>query len=277
MYHGPFMTNSHKRSNLFIFCKSINKAEMDAYTELKELSAMKGSLNAVVSHHHHLRRPPSLSESCAWNDFNVHRASEFFSEVSSESPKTLVQTPPNDSELFLVNTGLRFLFHITLISIFETIFFFMYISTLEDSGITKTINYFISSAVSSCTNFTEGERNMTDIFLDLFLNTTQISDQAHDSFYQRSMVNHHLFQRAWIYVGIVSGLFVLLTIYSCVRRIRVIWKPLILENIGLVTLLAAYEYMFFSTIIFPFEPLSAQEISENAVLQLQSSCGLLLP
>lgn len=248
---------------------------MDAYTELKELSAMKGSLNLVVSHHHHLRRPPSLSESCAWNDFNVHRASEFFSEVSSESP--VEQNLPNDSELFIVNTVLRFLFHITLISIFETIFFFMYISTLEDSGITKTIDYFISSAVSSCTNLTDGERNITNIFLDLFLNTTQIADQAQNSFYQRSMVNHHLFQRAWVYVGIVSGLFVLLTIYSCIRRIRIVWKPLILENIGLVTLLAAYEYMFFSTIIFPFEPLSAQEISENAVLQLQSSCGLLLP
>jgi hypothetical protein len=235
---------------------------------------MKGSLNLVVSHHHHLRRPPSLSESCAWNDLNVNRAAEFFSEVSSESP---ILEQPNDSELFFVNTGLRFLFHITLISIFETIFFFMYISTLEDSGITKTINYFITSAVSSCSNLTVGERNITDLFLDLFLNTTQIADQAQNSFDQRSMVNHHLFQRAWIYVGIVSGLFVLLTIYSCVRRIRVVWKPLILENIGLVTLLAAYEYMFFSTIIFPFEPLSAQEISENAVQQLQSSCGLLLP
>ena len=249
---------------------------MDAYTELKELSAMKGSLNLIVSHSHHLRRPPSLSESCAWNDFNVHRASEFFSEVSSESPP-VEQNLPNDSELFYVNTVLRFLFHITLISIFETIFFFMYISTLEDSGITKTIDYFISSAVSSCTNLTDGERNITNIFLDLFLNTTQIADQAQNSFYQRSIVNHHLFQRAWIYVSIVSGLFILLTVYSCARRIPVAWKSLILENIGLVTLLAAYEYMFFSTIIFPFEPLSAQEISENAVQELQSSCGLLLP
>ncbi len=51
---------------------------------------------------------------------------------------------------------------------------------------------------------------------------------------------------------------------------------LVLENLVLVTILAAYEYTFFSTVIFPYNPITGQEILRNAVFTLQSDCGLLL-
>lgn len=256
---------------------------MDPYTELRELPALKGSLNSVVSQQYRLKRPPSLSESCAWTELNLERTQTHFidapltSEPVASTDIVLKNVEEHATyELFFVTNGLRFLFHITLISIFETVFFFLYISTLEDSGIQKTIGYFINSAVSSCRNLTQEDVNISNIILESILNTTQIAQQSTDALLARTAFNTKLMTKSWFYVGIVSCGFMLLTVYSRIRSIRVAWKPLILENIGLVLLLAAYEYMFFSTIIFPFEPLSAAEISEGAIQQLQSSCGLLM-
>jgi len=254
---------------------------MDPYTELKELPSLKGSLNNVVSQQHRLKRPSSLSESCAWTELNLERTQAHFTEAPlSELVISTDIVPKKDKEkntyeLFLVTNGLRFLFHITLISIFETVFFFLYISTLEDSGIQKTIGYFINSAVASCRNLTQEEVVVSDMLLNSIVNTTQIAQQATDALMARTAFNTNLMIKSWFYVGLVTCGFMILTAYSRLRSIHVEWKPLILENIGLVLLLAAYEYMFFSTIIFPFQPLSAAEISEGAVQQLQSSCGLL--
>jgi hypothetical protein len=146
---------------------------------------------------------------------------------------------------------------------------------LEDNGILSTIDYFVSSAVASCSNLTAEEREISNRFLELFLNTSQIAAQSQSALLERTLFNNQLLQRSWIYVGAVSLLFVSLAIYSRARRISVHWKSLILENIGLVALLAAYEFMFFTTIIMPFRPISGQELSENAILQIQTTCGLL--
>ena len=241
------------------------------YTELKDITALRGSLNLVVSPSVNMRRPLSLSESCVETELNIERTTAFF----APKPLEIVETEPV-YETWLVNLGLRFLFHITLISIFETVFFFLYISGLEDNGILSTINYFVSSVVTSCSNLTEAERDVSNRFLQLFLNTSQIAAQSQSALLERTLFNNQLLQRSWIYVGAVGGLFVCLAIHSRMRRISVQWKSLVLENIGLVALLAAYEFMFFTTIIMPFKPISAQEISENAILQIQSTCRLLL-
>ncbi len=66
-----------------------------------------------------------------------------------------------------------------------------------------------------------------------------------------------------------------MVLYVNVRKIKIHWKNLLLENMGLVLMLAAYEYMFFSTIIFPYMPISGSEITQEAVQELQTTCGIL--
>jgi hypothetical protein len=39
--------------------------------------------------------------------------------------------------------------------------------------------------------------------------------------------------------------------------------------------LALYELMFFNTIIYPYHPISTEEIERNAIEKLQGSCGIL--
>ena len=263
----------------------------DAYTELKSVPEMKGSINAVISQQKKFYRPPSLSESFAWTAENVLRANasntslalmvspaESPLQQSPEPPPPILQEPLTKfvcSEGKIINYTLRFLFHITLISIFESVFFFLYISKLEDNGINQTVGTLINDMISSCSNYTPVERNITNDILNLFVNSTLVIQQGNDAFVLRSVINNNLFIRSWIYVGGLGGFFILLTIISFLRKVNVKWTKLVWENIMLVTLLAAYEYTFFSTVIFPYKPVTGQEILRNTVYDLQTHCGLL--
>ena len=261
----------------------------DAYTEMKDLPALAGSINTVVSGVNKLRRPPSLSESFAWEPENVSRAMKSNLSgtsinllVTQESPPTAQTTPPPQTtphtqwiqvyEAPILNTVMRFVFHITLISIFESVFFFVYVSQLENNGIIHTVGGFVDGIVSSCVNLTQPDQIVFNTLLGLFLNSTQVIDDGNVAEQNRSALNTALFNRSWIYVGSLGGLFVLLTMYARLRRIAVHWKHLVLENVGLVVLLAAYEYMFFSTIIFPYNPITGDEIVRNTVFRLNTSC-----
>lgn len=242
-------------------------------------------------------RPSSLSESFALEPENIERAlSCKFLETNGggtpsdshrirvnsnthpiESSQPLQPQPqpqPPSSPIF--NNLFRFLFHITLISLFETLFFFIYVSTLEDTGIKNTINGLIESIVLSCSTFNESEKIIVNDILVLFINTNQTITDGNIVQQKRLNYNNNLFNRAWIYVG---SLGILLAVFSTFLGIyyprHIKWRELILENIGLVVMLAIYEYMFFSTIIMPYLPISAEEIERNIVYELQNECGLL--
>jgi hypothetical protein len=262
-----------------------------AYVEMKPPLEMKGSINSVISHAHGRlggnRRPPALSESFAWEPENVERAKNLSSNtldlLVEASPQTSPQTtppPPKTSsrpscESRAFNITLRFLFHITLISIFESVFFFLYVSMLEDNGIQHTVGGFVQDAVAICSNLTVPEQQITNDVLSLFINASAIEAAGTEAFQTRTVLNKALFNKSWIYVGGLGALFLLLTGAAYARKVKIKWKKLILENIGLVLMLAAYEYTFFSTIIFPYNPITGAEIAQNAVLELQDRCHIL--
>jgi hypothetical protein len=260
------------------------------YSELKDLPQLRGSLNTIVSIKTNtgMRRPPSLSESYAWDPNNIerlhyvqkHEKHEKHAQRSEASvPELLLVLPPlpnNDdsTETKAINFSLRLLFHISLISIFESVFFFFYVSSLEDDGILNVVGGFISSAVHSCTNITPVERQWTNEVLLYLFNVSQIDNQGNNALATRNQTNAVLMNRSWYYVGGCSGLFVACLGYSQCRQIRIDWKKLLLENFVMILMLAAYEYMFFSTIIKPYTPISGDEIAQRAIHQLNASCGL---
>ena len=257
----------------------------EAYTEMKELPALSGSINTIIGGTNKLRRPPSLSESFAWEPENVSRAMKsnlsgtsinlLVTQESPRSPQTTPAPPQTALQKYeepVVNVAMRFVFHISLISIFESVFFFLYVSQLENNGITNTVGGFVNGIVSSCSNLSQPDQIVFNTVLSFFLNSSQVIAAGNSAFDQRSALNTALFNKSWIYVGSLGGLFVLLTIYSRLRRLKIYWKHLVLENIGLVCLLAAYEYMFFSTIIFPYNPITADEIVRNTVYRLNATC-----
>ena len=259
----------------------------DVYTELRGLPELgHASLNAIVSQQHALKRPPSLSDSFATTPENIDRASVFFMSNTSldglaASPLESIPELPSQPqphykpwERKAVYAAVKLLFHLALISIFETVFFFLYVSSLEDNGIQKTVTLFINGAVNTCKNFTAPERVIANDILNSFMNATVIIQTGNSVYMQRVVLNAHLFDRAWIYVGGICGLFVALVGYVRWRKIPVAWKFVVLEDVTMVLLLAMYEYMFFSTVIFPYAPISSYEIARNAVEDMQSTCGL---
>ncbi len=258
------------------------------YNEMKELPALYGSLNAVVSVANRLKRPPSLSESFAFTPENVERASrnssntqlnlmvETSPQVSPNSQQTQSQEPlPNACTIKFYHGVLRLTFHLTLISVFETLFFFFYVSTMEDSGIQNTVGGFVNDAVLSCMNLTAPEKVVVNDILSAFINSTQVIQTGQQTYTQRMAYNKNLLNQAWIYVGGLSGFFILLVCGGYAKKIKIRWRSVLFENMLMITLLALYEYVFFMTIITPYQPLTANEIAMNAVESLQNQCGIL--
>lgn len=253
--------------------------------ELKTVESMPGSINALVSTNKRLRRPPSLSESFAWTPENIERANLVPLIPSSEKLSVLPEevpppTSPEPTKHFkyekqIVEVVIKLLLHITLIGIFETLFYFLYVSSLENNGIEKTVNTFINNAATSCTNLSYLEIQVIDTILNPFINASQVIMKGNSEEIERMEYNGEISKRAWAYVGGLMGLFVLVTGYIIKRKIPVNWRYIILENVGMVVLLALYELMFFNTIIYPYEPISTDEIARNAIQKLQISCGIL--
>jgi hypothetical protein len=253
--------------------------------ELKNVESMPGSINQLISTNKRLRRPPSLSESFAWTPENIERAnlvplipsSEKLSIVAEEQPiyHTSTEIVHYKYEKQIVEVVIKLLLHITLIGIFETLFYFLYVSSLENNGIEKTVNTFINNAANGCSNLSSLEIAVIDSILEPFINTTQVIWEGNQEEAMRAVYNQEISNRAWAYVGGLLGIFILTTGYIFKRKIAINWRYIILENVAMVILLALYELMFFNTIIYPYEPVSTDEIARNAVEKLQDSCGIL--
>lgn len=257
--------------------------------ELKNVESMPGSINELLSINKRLKRPPSLSDSFTFTPENIARAnlvpliplSEKLDVVAEETP----QTPQSQNETEVdkhcryerqvVEVVIKLLFHITLISIFETLFYFLYVSSLEDNGIEKTVNTFIDGAANGCQNMSPLQIQIIDDLLEPYINGTEAIIEGNMAENTRIGYNKSISNRAWAYVGGVIGLFILAVVYVKVRKIAIKWKVVVLENLAMVLMLALYELMFFNTIIYPYHPISTEEIERNAIEKLQGSCGIL--
>jgi hypothetical protein len=259
--------------------------------ELKPVDSMPGSINELLITNKRLKRPPSLSESFAWTEENIERAyhTVLLSVQEQEQEQQQEQEPSNlqnitvniikksryCSEKAIVATLIKLLLHITLISVFETIFFFLYVSTLENKGIEKTVSSFINGATSSCANLTKPEIELVDDLLEPFINVTEIIKNGDDTTVNRTQFNNQIMLQSWYYVVGLFAFFILTLGYIKVRKVKIKWQSVILDNLAMVLLLAIYEFMFFETIIYNFQPLTASEISRNAIQRLQDVCGIL--
>lgn len=252
--------------------------------ELKTVDSMPGSINELISTNNRLKRPPSLSESFAWTPENIARANlipliSLSDKVDIDDIDPVVVAEPGIKywryEKQIVEVFIKLLLHILLISIFETLFYFLYVSALENNGIEVTVNTFINEAVTNCMNISPLEIQIIDDFLEPYINASQVISEGDNAGIQRMIYNELISRRAWAYVGGLMGLFSVLTVYIRCRRIKINWGYIIFENTAMVVLLALYELMFFNTIIYPYEPISTDEISRDAIRKFQGSCGIL--
>lgn len=226
-----------------------------------------------------LKRPLALSDSFAYTPENIEKANNISLihnfDIIQDTKSCRIKRAYVKYEKQIIEIFIKLLLHITLISIFETLFYFLYVSSLEDNGIETTINTFINDASNQCLNITSLEIKIIDELLDPIINTSLIIANGNIEENNRIIYNNKISNKAWIYVGGMMSLFSSAIIYVKIRKIKVSWRNIIFENVAMVFLLALYELMFFNTIIYEYHPISTDEIARNAIQKIQNSCGIL--
>ena len=233
---------------------------------------------------HRLRRPPSYSDSL------------FFLPSEPLMPLQIQDTPPPVQPLLSPITNefgsrpnpfspaetwhnrfMSFLFHISLISLFETVFFFQFIAVSEDNGLTKTIDGYINGVLNTCNSWSQNETQAINDILSVFINVTEVDQDYQITVQQRHQFNSALQVQSWMYfAGLISTVVVLGGIGKC-ARLRLAWKRILIDNLIMVSLLGLYEFLFFKTIVLNYENMSLAELNHFIVSQLQQTCDLLEP
>ena len=222
------------------------------------------------------KRPPSLSDSNIYiGDYKFMNVDEFNLQINS--PKL---TEPVDKRWLnrletFIDYAMRFNFHIFLISIFEIIFYFTFVSKDEDVGILQTTNYYTNSIINSCSNLSDSEIIFLNTLLNKFVNSSQIISTGAVYAQRRLTQNNTIYVLSLTYMGVIALIQLCLLVVNYTLKFKIQWKHIILENIALVLFLGLYEYMFFETIIKKYSAESPQEISALFVEGLQAQCRLL--
>ncbi len=186
---------------------------------------------------------------------------------------TSLQSQPQSPAWVLI--PFSFLFHIALISMFESAFFYLFISKSEDKGITTTVQHLVNQVTDTCPWPTNQTIFLSDL-LGLFINATAIQSASTAAGLQRSAYNAHVFLQAWMYTVGIGGL--TLVSYSVAAYKKWLTWPklrgILLENLGLVGMLGIYEFLFFKTVIYQYDSVSVPEIEGSILAALRQQCGL---
>ena len=171
-----------------------------------------------------------------------------------------------------MNWALRFNLHLVLISLFETVFFWHYVSPSEDTALTGLVQGYLASTLQACAALTIQQRTDLRTTLDLFINVSTVDATGAAAAESRGAHNAALLRTSWLYFSGLSGLLTLLATVAWRTRIPVAWRHIVAENIALIILLGCYEAMFFRTIAFQYDAVSMAELDRFVVDQIQAQC-----
>ena len=168
--------------------------------------------------------------------------------------------------------AVRFIFHIVLISLFETLFFWFFISRTEDAALETLVSSYTSNLLSACHNLTPSERTALLDIMNLFINPNATAAAAAAAAADRAAFNGVLLRNSWLYFGGGVGLFLATAGAAAWRRLQVRWGHVFAENLVLVLMLGVYEWMFFSTVVLQYRAVTPPELDGMVVAQLEAAC-----
>lgn len=191
-------------------------------------------------------------------------------EIPSISP--LPQPVITDYVQITYQWALRFSMHLTLISLFETLFFWKFVSASEDTALISLVQGYIQGVLNSCANLTQEQRVVVRDVFDLFINQAKADAAGAAAATSRSAVNYLLFRNSWLYFGGILTIFTGITTLGVVKGYKTDWQALVTENLTLVTFLGLYEWMFFSTVVMRYLAISMPELDRMVVDEFQQQC-----
>jgi hypothetical protein len=192
----------------------------------------------------------------------------------SPSPTLSPAHPPSTRNLTATahRWAIRFTLHLVLISLFETIFFWQFVSKSEDSALTGLVDSYAHGVLAACQNITPQQRVAVDSIFDLFINQTTVDTAGAVAAATRASYNGALIRNSWLYFGGLCGLFASLSASAVALKREIRWGHIVGENLVLVSLLGLYEWMFFHTIIYQYESISPAELDRMVVDEFQATC-----
>lgn len=208
-----------------------------------------------------------------WTIGNIEPPPSPPSPTQQDLPPPPPHTPINRN--FYLDTahrwGIRFSLHLSLIAIFETLFFWHIVAQSEDDALTSLIGSYTSNIVASFANMTAADKNATATLLNSLVNITAVKIQGATAAADRTAYNGALLAQSWTYFGAVAGLCALLSATAPIRRLPIQWRHVVLENLVLVTFLGLYEWMFFHTVVFKYRAVSIEELDTSIISQISNA------
>jgi hypothetical protein len=180
--------------------------------------------------------------------------------------------PPKQITVTIHRAALHFTFHLLLISLFETLFFWLFVSQQEDSALSGLVNDYTGKAFQICSNLTVSQKADLRSWFGLLFNATLLLDNAATASTDRRAFNSALLRNSWLYFGGLATTFGLLTSTALLRHMTVRWGHLVGENLTLVALLGLYEWMFFRTVALQYRAITPAELDGMVVTEFQTAC-----
>ena len=191
-------------------------------------------------------------------------------------PFELDSTPPKQTTLAAhpaLTWTTQFTMHLMLISLFETVFFWLFVSKSEDTALTSLVNNYVGGILNSCSNMTQPQRTALVEIFNALVNVTAVNQQGFAATQDRTAFNDILLRNSWLYFGGLSTLLTVLAGTAAVMKRPLPWRHMTVENLGMVTLLGLYEWMFFRTIVYQYKSVSISELDQMVTNEFVAECA----
>jgi len=211
---------------------------------------------------------------------------DFTLELSKPPINEINQITCKISGYYIFKRITMFIMHLSLISLFEIIFFFTIVVSFENNSFTRLIDNLSNPLINICQKLNSTEKELLANIINSYINITNIDNDALNSKQLRYTNNNIILGIAWTYFGVITGLSLLACIISLfnfsfltkekilnettepliiMNKIQIYKKhisiiKIIIDNIIMIILLGLYEYLFFKTIILKYLPISDNEL-----------------
>jgi hypothetical protein len=211
-------------------------------------------------------RQYSYSENNA-KDLSI-RNPDINNNLDTQYESLLPETPLNKVGHYLFKRFLMFTIHLSLIALFEIIFFFNVIVNYENNSFYGIIDGFTNPLSLNCINYNYTEKMVITNILGLFINMSDVDNEANQSIQFRNAHNNKILLKSWMYfLGLVllSIIFIILNYF---KQKKVNMKKVLIDNLIMISLLGLYEFIFFKTIILNYFIVNNIELSKYILMKI---------
>lgn len=215
-------------------------------------------------------RQYSYSENNA-KDLSI-RNPDFINNLDIQYESLLPETakPNNFKKVghYLFKRFLMFTIHLSLIALFEIIFFFNVIVNYENNIFYGIIDGFTNPLSLNCINYNNTEKMVITDILGLFINMSNVDNEANQSIQFRNAHNNKILLKSWMYfLGLVL-LGIILIIINYFKQKKVNMKKVLIDNLIMILLLGLYEFIFFKTIILNYFIINNIELLKYILMKI---------